>query len=81
MLRIQAIQQPKSFIQKVVFFIIRSTIGQIPGPIYTFSYRAKWFGKPYTVCLQDAIHRPSEWTVWERELFAAFVSKKNKCEF
>jgi hypothetical protein len=30
---------------------------------------------------QDTMRGPSPWPVGDRELMAAFVSKKNECEF
>jgi hypothetical protein len=44
-------------------------------------YRPKWFGKAFGRISQAAMRGPSEWQVWERELFAAFVSKVNQCPF
>jgi hypothetical protein len=45
------------------------------------AYRAELFGAPYSACLQDVLRGPSEWSVGERELFAAFTSYKNQCLF
>ena len=42
-------------------------------------YRREFYGAgPLT---QEAMRGPSAWTVGERELFAAYVAKKNECEF
>jgi hypothetical protein len=43
--------------------------------------RAEFFGGPYSACLQDVLRGPSEWSIGERELFAAFTSYKNQCQF
>ncbi len=45
------------------------------------AYRAAFFGEPYSACLQDVLRGPSEWSIGERELFAAFTSYKNQCQF
>jgi hypothetical protein len=45
------------------------------------SYRPELFGQPFSEALQDVMRGPSEWTVAERELFAAFVSSLNQCPF
>jgi hypothetical protein len=45
------------------------------------TYRAEFFGASYSACLQDVLRGPSEWSVGERELFAAFTSYKNQCLF
>jgi hypothetical protein len=45
------------------------------------AYRAEFFGSAYSTCLQDVLRGPSEWSVGERELFAAFTSYQNQCQF
>ena len=45
------------------------------------SYRPELFGQPFSEALQDVMRGPSEWSVAERELFAAFVSAQNQCPF
>ena len=45
------------------------------------SYRPELFGRPFSEALQDVMRGPSEWSVGERELFAAFVSAQNQCPF
>lgn len=50
-----------------------------PGVVATLLYRPEFFGKPYTDYLQECSRGDSDWSVGERELFAAFVSKLNQC--
>jgi hypothetical protein len=45
------------------------------------SYRPAMFGMPFSMCLEAVMRGPSDWSVGERELFAAFVSRKNQCPF
>ena len=49
--------------------------------VKTLYYRPAFYGGPYCTLLQDIMRGPSGWTVGERELFAAFVSKLNHCPF
>ena len=44
-------------------------------------YRPELFGRPFSEALQDVMRGPSDWSVAERELFAAFVSAQNQCPF
>jgi hypothetical protein len=44
-------------------------------------YRDELFGRPFSEALQDVMRGPSDWSVAERELFAAFVSSLNQCVF
>lgn len=68
-------------LQKAQLWIIRKLTGTVPGPIALFSYRRRFFGQAFSACLTEAMRGPSEWTVGERELFAAFVSKLNQCAY
>ncbi len=47
----------------------------------TLSYRAHMFGQPFSAYLQEVLRGPSDWSIGERELFAAFVSQKNQCAY
>ena len=44
-------------------------------------YRPAFFGRPYLRLLREVMRGKSDWTVGERELFAAFVSRRNSCKF
>ena len=48
--------------------------GFLSGVALMLRYRPDLFGRPFSEALQDVMRGPSEWTVAERELFAAFVS-------
>ena len=56
----------------------------VPRPLdvlKTLHYRPDVFGRPFSDALDLAMRGPSEWTPGERELFAAFVSSRNRCHF
>lgn len=52
-----------------------------PDVLKTLHYRPDLFGRPFSDALELAMHGPSDWSVGERELFAAFVSSLNQCPF
>jgi hypothetical protein len=47
----------------------------------TLTYRKELFGRPFSHLLQDVMRGPSDWTVGERELMAAYVSRQNSCPY
>jgi hypothetical protein len=47
----------------------------------TLGFRPAFFGMPHRAHTQAVMRGPSPWTVGERELFAAFVSRLNQCHF
>jgi hypothetical protein len=52
-----------------------------PDVLKTLHYRPDLFGRPFSDTLDLAMNGPSDWSVGERELFAAFVSSLNQCPF
>jgi hypothetical protein len=68
--------------QKLVLVLIRLLSGfRAPDVVKTLFYRKAFFGAPQSRLTQDVMRGPSEWTVGERELFAAYVSKLGQCPF
>jgi hypothetical protein len=65
-----------------MFEVMRLALrGHVPGVVRTLKYRGEFFGDQWSKLAQQVLRGPSEWTVGERELFAAFVSKVNACDF
>jgi hypothetical protein len=54
---------------------------EAPDVVKTLYYRPEFYGAAYSTLLQDIMRGPSEWSVGQRELFAAFVSRLNQCLF
>ena len=62
--------------------LIRTQRGtEPPDVLKTLHYRPELFGRPFSDTLDLAMNGPSDWSVGERELFAAFVSSLNQCPF
>jgi hypothetical protein len=55
--------------------------GHAPGVVRTLRYREEYFGRPWTDLTQQVMRGRGEWSVGEREIFAAFVSDLNQCVF
>lgn len=52
-----------------------------PDIIRVLFYRPEFFGRQMSAWTQSVMRGPSEWSVGERELFAAFASRLNQCVF
>lgn len=67
---------------KALFAFIRLvTRLPIPHAVKLVSYRPDFFGANLKKVTHEAMRGSSAWSVGERELMAAFVSRVNACEF
>jgi hypothetical protein len=67
---------------RLLFGIIRVVSGfRAPDVVRTLRYKRHLFGRPHSAHTHAVMRGPSEWSVGERELFAAFVSRLNRCHF
>ena len=67
---------------KALFGLIRVVSrNRAPDVLRVLWYRPEFLGNPLNEVFQEAMRGPSEWSVSERELMAAYVSKTNDCEF
>jgi hypothetical protein len=81
-MRLQAVERGHRLPQKLIIAMIRLISGfRVVDIIRTIFYRPEFFGAPISAWTQAVMRGPSSWNVWERELFAAFVSNLNKCRF
>ena len=67
--------------QRLMLGAMRLALGDVPDVVPTLLYRRELFGRPYADLTQEVMRGRSEWSVGERELFAAFVSRQNQCSF
>ena len=81
-MRFQAVERGGRLADRLLYLVIRFASGfRAPDVIRTLRYRKTFFGGPHTAHTQAVMRGPSAWTVGERELFAAFVSRLNQCRF
>jgi hypothetical protein len=81
MMRLRVLEAGHRPLQKFFLGLIKRYVGVAPGPILTMSYRRDLFGKFFAACLQEGMRGATEWRLGEVELFAAFVSKLNSCQY
>ena len=81
-MRLRNVERGDSFANRLLYMIVRAASGfRAPDVVRTLRYRQHLFGRPHSAHTQAVMRGPSAWSVGERELFAAFVSKVNECEF
>lgn len=81
-MRLKVVQSGHRLPQKLKLGLMRLMMGGPPPDVVkTLLYRPEFFGKPFSDLTQAVMRGPSKWSVGERELFAAFVSRLNKCVF
>jgi hypothetical protein len=81
-MRLARVRSAHRLPQKLVMLIIRITTGfRAPDVVRTLMYRPGFFGRHMNGWTHAVMRGPSEWSVGERELFAAFTSRLNQCPF
>ena len=80
-MRLQKVHTGHRFKEKAILTVMRLMVGHAPGVVRTLFYRKEFFGDRFSRLTQQVMRGPSPWTVGEREIFAAFVSRLNQCVF
>jgi len=81
-MRLKAVERGDRLADRLLYGVMRITSGfRAPDVVRTLRYRKDFFGAPHRAHTQAIMRGPSAWTVGERELFAAFVSRLNQCLF
>lgn len=81
-MRLRILDSGHGFGTKALFALIRAMSGQpVLDVVKLAKYRAEFYGRPMSDVTQEAMRGPSSWSVGDRELMAALVSKINQCEF
>jgi hypothetical protein len=81
-MRLSNVERGDGLKHRLVFKLIGVMSGfRAPDVVRTLFYRREFFGGPHARHTQAVMRGPSDWSVGERELFAAFVSSLNQCRF
>jgi len=81
-LRLGILDRGHRFGTKLLFTMIRVVSRQpVPEALKLVMYRAGFYGTPMQKVTQEAMRGPAAWSIGDRELMAAFVSKINDCEY
>jgi hypothetical protein len=81
-MRLDILDHGHPVITKALFGVIRLlSRHRAPDVVKTLKYRPEFFGSLMSGVFQEVMRGPSEWSVGDRELMAAYVSRVNACEF
>jgi hypothetical protein len=81
-MRLAKLAHGHSFGKKLQFRIGALVLGSEPyDAVKMLSYRPELLGAALRKISQRVMRGDSAWSIGERELFAAFVSKLNQCPF
>jgi hypothetical protein len=81
-MRLARVEHRHRLKEKLKLGLIRLISGRrVPDVVKTLMYRPELWGGPMSAWTQAVLRGPSQWSVGERELFAAFTSKLNQCVF
>jgi hypothetical protein len=68
--------------KKAVMAMIRTVSRQpVQDIVKMVLYRPDFLGGPLGALCQEVMRGPSGWSIGDRELMAAYVSRSNACEF
>ena len=81
-MRLAVLDRGHSLATKALFVLMRVMSGhRAPDVVKTLMYRRAFFGAPMSDVFQEVMRGPSAWSIGDRELMAAYVSKVNACHF
>jgi uncharacterized peroxidase-related enzyme len=81
-MRLEILNSGYTFGTKVMFALIQlASRRPVPDAAKLVFYRADFYGDHMKKITHEAMRGPSPWSVGDRELMAALVSKTNECEF
>ena len=81
-MRLRTVARGDRLSARLLYAVVRAASGfRAPDVVRTLQYRREFFGAAHSEHTHAVMRGPSEWSVGERELFAAFVSSLNQCLF
>jgi hypothetical protein len=81
-MRLRSVERGDRLASRILYAFVRLVSGfRMPDVVRTLRYHPRQFGDLHSVHTQAVMRGPSEWSIGERELFAAFVSRLNHCHF
>lgn len=80
-MRLKTVEREHGFLQRLVLLYLKLRYRCVPDIVRAVFHRPELFGNAFNAWIDAALRGPSEWSVGERELMAAFTSSVNRCRF
>jgi uncharacterized peroxidase-related enzyme len=80
-MRLQAVERGHRLKERLILGIVRRTTGEATDVQRVLFHRPEFLGRPLGTITHHAMRLPGAWSIAERELFAAYVSVQNRCDF
>lgn len=80
-MRLRAVERGHRLKERMILGIVRRTMGEATDVQRVLFHRPEFLGRPLGAITHHAMRLPSDWSIAERELFAAHLSKLNRCQF
>ena len=81
-MRLKNVERGDRLSSKVLYPFVRLVSGfRAPDVVRTLRYREHFFGLHHSRHTQAVMRGPSEWSIGERDLLGAYVSRLNACAF
>ena len=80
-MRLQAVERGHRWKERLILGIVRRTMGEATDVQRVLFHRPEFLGRPLGTITHHAMRLEGDWSIAERELFAAYLSKQNRCNF
>ena len=80
-MRLGSVERGHRVRESLVLGLVRLKVGEAPDVLRAQMHRPEFFGRAFGAITHRAMRGPGDWSIAERELFAAYVSTQNRCEF
>ena len=77
----KTVERGHRFKERMILGIVRRTMGEATDVQRVLFHRPEFLGRPLGGITHHAMRLPGDWSIAERELFAAHLSNQNRCQF
>ena len=80
-MRLKTVERGHRFKERMILGIVRRSMGEATDVQRVLFHRPEFLGRPLGGITHHAMRLPGDWSIAERELFAAHLSNQNRCQF